>query len=97
MTSSTERRRRRRLASTTHARLKTIDGDAAGDKQQSTANNSSVEMDQNKRVNSSIVKNKSVEAEAATKIQASFRGYQVRKQLKQNKVSEMLWVNKIPK
>lgn len=42
-----------------------------------------------KRINASIVgKNKTVEAEAATKIQASFRGYQVRKQLK-TKVSHL--------
>lgn len=34
-----------------------------------------------KRINASLVK-KNAEAEAATKIQASFRGYQVRKQLK---------------
>ncbi|GJQ66475.1 hypothetical protein Trydic_g4471, partial [Trypoxylus dichotomus] len=38
-------------------------------------------MDTEKRNNSTLVK-KNMESEAATKIQASFRGYQVRKQLK---------------
>ncbi|XP_064211496.1 repetitive organellar protein isoform X2 [Tribolium castaneum] len=46
---------------------------------------SSDSMETEKRNNASIQK-KSMEAEAATKIQAGFRGYQVRKQLK-NKVS----------
>lgn len=74
---SQQERRRRRF--TTHARLKTIDG-VDGDGVESKASGA---MEQNKRINSSIVKSRSVEAEAATKIQASFRGYQVRKQLKQ--------------
>ncbi|XP_044263547.1 uncharacterized protein PF11_0213-like isoform X2 [Tribolium madens] len=46
---------------------------------------SSDSMETEKRNNASIQK-KSMEAEAATKIQAGFRGYQVRKQLK-NKIS----------
>lgn len=47
-------------------------------------------MDTEKRNNSAIVK-KNMESEAATKIQASFRGYQVRKQLK-NKVSKFCFL-----
>ncbi|KAI4468617.1 iq calmodulin-binding motif [Holotrichia oblita] len=47
-------------------------------------------MDTEKRNNSTIVK-KNMESEAATKIQASFRGYQVRKQLK-NKVSKFCFL-----
>ncbi|CAH1364892.1 unnamed protein product [Tenebrio molitor] len=42
-------------------------------------------MESEKRNNASMPK-KNMEAEAATKIQAGFRGYQVRKQLK-NKIS----------
>lgn len=47
--------------------------------------NANEDMESEKRNNSALVK-KNMEAEAATKIQASFRGYQVRKQLK-NRVS----------
>ena len=47
--------------------------------------NANEDMESEKRNNSALVK-KNTETEAATKIQASFRGYQVRKQLK-NRVS----------
>lgn len=55
---------------------------------QSKADDMVRSMDTEKRNNSTLHK-KNMESEAATKIQASFRGYQVRKQLK-NKVSEIL-------
>lgn len=42
---------------------------------------SECEMEPTKR-NNSTLRNKNMEAEAATKIQAGFRGYKVRKQLK---------------
>lgn len=48
---------------------------------------SSDSMESEKRNNASMPK-KNMEAEAATKIQAGFRGYQVRKQLK-NKVRQL--------
>lgn len=47
-------------------------------------------MEAEKRKNATINK-RDMEAEAATKIQAGFRGYQVRKQLKQ-KVSRVIYL-----
>lgn len=41
-----------------------------------------VEMENCEKRNNAAIAHKNVEVEAATKIQASFRGYQVRKQMK---------------
>lgn len=82
-----EEEERRSPETTTHAQLKTIDCGVDGDGVIESKGGDEM-ADQNKRINSSIVKSKNAEVEAATKIQASFRGYQVRKQLKQ-KVSHL--------
>lgn len=63
----------------THASIK--DGFAAANGQPAPNAASSRGRMEEKRINANFVK-KDLEAEAATKIQAGFRGYKVRKQLK---------------
>ncbi|XP_063919497.1 putative leucine-rich repeat-containing protein DDB_G0290503 isoform X1 [Zophobas morio] len=59
---------------------------SACETQPDNTTSSAASMETEKRNNATTIPKKSMEAEAATKIQAGFRGYQVRKQLK-NKIS----------